>query len=84
MEFRQRLEELRKRRGWTQYQLAQMSGVPRQVIARLESGTRQSENMTVGVARRLARALGVSVDHLIGMYDDDSEVAPTALALAGT
>ena len=40
--------------------MKRMSGVPRQVIARLESGTRQSENMTVGVARRLARALGVS------------------------
>jgi transcriptional regulator with XRE-family HTH domain len=64
--------------------MKRMSGVPRQVIARLESGTRQSENMTVGVARRLARALGVSVDHLIGMYDEGSELLPTALALAGT
>jgi len=76
MEFRQRLKELRQRTGWTQYQLAQVSGVPRQVIARLESGERQSENMTVGVAKKLARVLGVSVDHFIGMYEEESKLQP--------
>ena len=80
MEFRQRLKELRQRKGWTQYQLAQVSVVPRQVIARLESGERQSENMTVGVAKKLARVLGVSVDHFIGMYEEESELQPAPSA----
>ena len=70
MEFRQRLQTLRRRQGFTQYRLAQVSGVPRQVIGRLESGQRQLVNLSVGVAMRLARALHVSMDFLVGMTKD--------------
>ena len=73
MEFRVRLKQLRERRGFTQNGLAKASGVAQPVIQRLEAGTRDVEHLSVGVARRLARALGVSVDYLIGMYEEDDE-----------
>ena len=83
MEFRERLRRLRERRGLTQNGLAKQSGVAQPVIQRLEAGIREMDNLSVGVARRLARALGVSVDHLIGMYEDDAgELLPTVAALA--
>jgi len=47
--------------------------VAQPVIQRLEAGARDVEHLSVGVARRLARALGVSVDYLIGMYEEDDE-----------
>ena len=84
MEIGQRLKELRQKAGWNQNQLAHQSNVPRQVIARIEAGQRDGDNMTVSVARRLARALHVSVDHLIGMYEDDeSQLVPTGAVLVG-
>jgi transcriptional regulator with XRE-family HTH domain len=82
MEFRERLRHLRERRGWNQNELAKRSGVAQAVIHRLEAGVRGVDHLSVGVARRLARALGVSVDHLIGMYDEDSRSAAKALVPA--
>jgi transcriptional regulator with XRE-family HTH domain len=75
----QRLEQLRKNAGLNQNQLAHQAAVPRQVIARIESGQRDGDNMTVSVAKRLARALRVSVDHLVCVYEDEQtrEPAPT-------
>ena len=73
MAIAQRLKELRQKAGWNQNQLAHQANVPRQVISRLEAGQRDGDNMTVSVAKRLARALQVSVDHLVGMYDEDNE-----------
>ena len=83
MAIAQRLKELRQKAGWNQNQLAHQANVPRQVIARLEAGQRDGDNMTVSVAKRLARALHVSVDHLIGMYDEDSEQVSTIRPEAG-
>ena len=83
MEFRVRLKQLRERRGFTQNGLAKASGVAQPVIQRLEAGARDVEHLSVGVARRLARALGVSVDYLIGMYEEEDEAEP-AHAVAGS
>jgi ribosome-binding protein aMBF1 (putative translation factor) len=70
MEFRERLRHLRERKGLSQNALSKQSGVPQSVIQRLESGIRGVEHLSVGVAQKLARALGVSVDHLTGMYEE--------------
>jgi len=53
----------RKLEGLTQKQLAELSHVPRICIARYEAGKHQPgmEN-----AKKLAAALGVTVDQLIG------------------
>jgi transcriptional regulator with XRE-family HTH domain len=73
MEFRERLRHLRERQGWSQNALAKKAGLAQAVVQRLESGDRPLERLSVGVVRKLARALQVSVDHLIGMYDDETE-----------
>jgi transcriptional regulator with XRE-family HTH domain len=56
-----RLRELREERGFSQYGLAQESGVGRSTIAALETGERGAHPSTV---RALARALGVTVPDL--------------------
>jgi transcriptional regulator with XRE-family HTH domain len=53
-----RLRELREERGFSQYGLAQESGVGRSTIAALEAGERGAQPNTV---HALARALGVTV-----------------------
>jgi transcriptional regulator with XRE-family HTH domain len=70
MEFAERLRHLRERAGLNQNAFAREADVPQPVVSRLELGIRGVEGLTVGVAQKLARALGVSVDHLIGMYED--------------
>jgi len=61
----ERLKRLREAKGWNQRELARMSGVDHAWISRLENGVRH--NIYVEGAARLAVALGVSVDVLIGM-----------------
>ena len=56
-----RLRELREERGFSQYGLAEESGVGRSTIAALESGERGAHPTTV---HALARALGVMVPDL--------------------
>jgi transcriptional regulator with XRE-family HTH domain len=56
-----RLRELREERGFSQYGLAQESGVGRSTIAALEGGERGAQPNTV---HALARALGVTVPEL--------------------
>ena len=65
--FCTRLKAQREGRGWNQSELARRAGVPSQVISRLESGARAG--LTLDVARRLARALGVGLDALAGTWD---------------
>jgi transcriptional regulator with XRE-family HTH domain len=48
--------------GWTQKQLAEASGLPAGVIARIETVDRQ---VTIPEALRIAEALGVTVAHLL-------------------
>jgi transcriptional regulator with XRE-family HTH domain len=73
-------ERIRKRRqelGMSQEHLAAQSGVSRPTIARLESGSQTVLN--TDTAKALARALGVSVDYLIGTWDDAGELESAAL-----
>jgi transcriptional regulator with XRE-family HTH domain len=53
------------------------AGIPHGIVSRLESG--EQAYPSVPVAMRLAKVLGVSVDYLVGMYEDEpSEQEPTA------
>ena len=58
-----KLREIRKARGMTQEQLAKVSGIHRITIARYETGKIDS---TLQNAEKLANALCVTVDDLIG------------------
>ena len=57
-----RLAEIRKSRGLSQYALAELSGVSRGTIARIESG---AYNPTLQTLEQLAAALGVTVGELV-------------------
>ena len=62
----EKIRELRKEKGLTQNELAEISHVPRICIARYETGEHQPG---MGNAQKIASALGVTVDELIGKED---------------
>jgi transcriptional regulator with XRE-family HTH domain len=57
------LRQIRERKGWTQNHLAEVSGVPQPSIWRLEKGL--ILNPKTSLLRKLAEALGVTMDYLI-------------------
>lgn len=58
-----RLKELREKRGLTQEQLADLSGVNQSAISFIENGTTASPKLDT--LQKLARALGVSLEELV-------------------
>ena len=60
--FISRLKALRRKTGWSQYRLAQESGISREYLARLELGL---QDPTLGTMTKLAKALGVEVVDLL-------------------
>ena len=75
-----RIKLTREKRGLSQNELSRRSGVRQALISELESG--KKDDTTGSALRRMARVLGVSVDYLLGTFDPDSELLPTAGALA--
>ena len=69
MRMGERIRKYRRTRRLSQQALADEVGVSRLTINELENGVRTT--MTTDTAKRLARVLGVSVDYLIGTYEDD-------------
>jgi transcriptional regulator with XRE-family HTH domain len=73
----ERLERARQAKRMTQEQLAAASGVKQSHISRLESG--DIKDIKGSTLRRLARALGVTTDELLGMdEEEDARLATTA------
>ena len=72
--FQERLKVARDLRQWSQSDLATHAGMPQSSIAHFESGSRKPSFDTL---RRLANALEVTTDFLLGRVDDP------ALAEAG-
>jgi transcriptional regulator with XRE-family HTH domain len=74
-----RLRRLRQGKNLSRRQLEIQAEIPHGIVSRLESG--EQAYPSVPVAMRLAKVLGVSVDYLIGMYEEeDSEQNPAAVA----
>jgi transcriptional regulator with XRE-family HTH domain len=69
MPFGDRLRHEREKRSWSTRQLARLAQVPHETISRVENHHQHMPSMPV--AMRLARALGVSLDYLAGMYSDE-------------
>lgn len=66
--FQERLRVAREHlRDWSQSELAAKAGMPPTSIAHLETGTRKPSFDTL---RRLANALEVTTDYLLGRVDD--------------
>ena len=74
MTFGQRLKMFRELAGLTQGELARRAGINRPTITALENG--RQLDVTLETARRLARALKISLDRLVG--DSESELLPAA------
>lgn len=56
------LQQIRKKAFLTQAQLSEKSGIARETIARIETGKAAP---TINTARKLADALGVTIDDLV-------------------
>ena len=70
MTIGERIAHLRRRKGLSQPELARQAGVPLSTLNYVERGIRKGEGLSVETIRRIARALGVSLDYLCGMYAD--------------
>ncbi|MBC6427306.1 MAG: helix-turn-helix transcriptional regulator [Ekhidna sp.] len=63
MDLGSRITELRKTKNWSQSQLAKNIEVSREIVGRYE---RNDAVPSIEVAKRLANALDVSLDYLVG------------------
>ena len=74
----ERLSAVRERRGLTQGEVARRAHLPQQAISRLERGERG--HVRSDVLARLAIALDVSADVLLGLRDtaDGADTTPHA------
>jgi transcriptional regulator with XRE-family HTH domain len=68
-QFPQRLKSARELRGWNQAELAGKAAMPPSSIAHFEAGARKPSFDTL---RRLATALEVTTDYLLGRVDSPS------------
>lgn len=72
----QRLTDVRKRRGWSQRELARTSGVSLSLIRKIEQGER--DNMRLETLRRLAMALKVPTSSFVRRPETEDADAHTA------
>ena len=81
--FARRVAQKREERGWTQQELAEKAHTSYQTIWRIENGKHKEPG--IYIARKIARALSVSLDYLVNLYGEgeDSELLPAAAALVG-
>ena len=76
----ERLKHMRESRGLTLRQLADLAHVPQSTLSSVETGARAGAKMSLETGKRLARALGISLDVIAGVYEDNDgpqDKAPT-------
>ena len=76
MEFGEKLQMLRKARGWSQEELSQRINVSRQALSKWESGASIADTENV-IA--LSRLFGVSTDYLL-LEESEAASAPAAVS----
>ena len=80
--FGARVERMRTRRGLSTQELAERAKITYQSLWRIERG--QHKEPGIFTAAKIARALGCSLDYLVGLYEDEpSELMPAAGLLVG-
>lgn len=67
-----RIKLKRAQRGLSLRQLATLAAVPQSTLSDVETGRRGGKNLTIETGRRLAAALGVTLDYLAGAYAEDA------------
>jgi|SRR5690554_496995 len=78
MGFGERLIEVRKKRGFSQEELADLLGTKGPAIGRYERGVAKP---TIEVAGKLSKILGVSLDYLVGNSEQELDVKTQKLIL---
>jgi len=63
MNINKTIGDLRKKRDWSQSDLANQSGVSREMIGKYERGDAMP---SIDAAKKIADAFGVSLDYLVG------------------
>lgn len=76
--FSERLKQVRESRGWSQLDLANKCGLQATAISHFETGSRSPSFDNL---KRLADALSVSSDYLLGRSDDPALAGPEAASL---
>ena len=75
-----RIRRLREKHGLTLRALAVKAGVPTSSINAVEQGTRTGARLSLETGKKLALALGVTLDYLSGMHEelgrDDEDSTP--------
>lgn len=67
--FSNRLKMARELRGWSQAELAEKAAMPPSSVAHFETGSRKPSFDTL---KRLAEALDITTDYLLGRVEDPS------------
>lgn len=75
MDIGKRIAEIREQTGLTQSGLARDIGISQSAISQIEAGER---NPSFDMLRQIAKALGVSVPHLVGA--EVEKLAPSEVA----
>ena len=68
----QNIRKYRIQKGWSQKQLSDAVNIDRAEISRIENGERGAMSCTM--LRRFAKALGVSMDELMGGDEENDDV----------
>lgn len=71
----ERIKKLRSSRKLTLRELAKLAEVPISTLSAIETGKRDGKNLTLETGRRLARALGTTLDYLSGVYEGEPSEA---------
>lgn len=74
-----RIQVLRKKKALGIGELARIGDVPHVTLLRLEHGIRS--DVTTETAKKIARALGVGVDYLIGTWEEEDDLPRQARAI---
>ncbi len=76
-----KIKQVRQRRQLSQEQLALLVDLSPLIIAQIENG--EMPNPTCETAKRLAHALGVSIDYLVGTWQERTPRSEKELAFSG-
>jgi transcriptional regulator with XRE-family HTH domain len=68
MSMAEKIQRARKKRRWSQEELARRAKLSQSAVSRLESG--ELDNPTADVVRNLCLALDMSSDYLIDLYKE--------------
>lgn len=79
MSFSERLKTALKQKGWSQKVLAERSGIKPEQVGRIIRGERS--RISHDTVRKLAMALEVSSDYLLGLDDEGKDFMEAAAQL---